>query len=47
MFSREAPELWNDAIMAVEATIHSFPISLFHLLNVQEPDIDKDRRSIR
>jgi hypothetical protein len=47
MFSRETPKLWNDAIMAVEATIQSFPISLFHLLNVQEPDIDKDRRSIR
>jgi hypothetical protein len=47
MFSREAPKLWNDAIMAGEAITHSFPASLFHLLTVQELNIDRGRRSTR
>jgi hypothetical protein len=47
MFSREAPKLWNDAIVAGEAIIHSFPVSLFHLLTVQEPDTDRGRRATR
>jgi len=37
MLNQEAPKLWLDAINAAEATIHSFPVSLFHLLTIQEP----------
>jgi len=37
MFNRELPKLWNDAIVAGDATIISIPVSLLHLLTIQEP----------
>jgi len=37
MFNRELPKLWNDAIVAGDATILSIPVHLLHLLTVQEP----------
>lgn len=50
MLNQEAPGLWLDAINAAEATIHSFHVSLFHLLTIQEPpgqDRGRGRRASR
>ena len=36
MFNRELPKLWNDAIVAGDATILSIAVNLLHLLTIQE-----------
>jgi hypothetical protein len=43
MFNRELPKLWSDAIVAGDATILSIPVSLLHLLTIQEPGESRRR----